>query len=336
MTSVPAFIGRIRYDSAFTRKGSAIDSNHLFVIGRNERLDNFRDFELLLGYPLDKDQTNVDYHPANMSTPVIMFAFYFNQVKPEHVYTTAEAFDWLIAPRFAVSTFATKELIESQSEEAIRNHLEYYVDLAEAALFHHYLGVLSFLLTSAPVDVRDAYSHLTTGILDLEPGTKNIYYEVPTYLVFPTVYSPSTLTVSGLYSAGTQWFQTQEFLNVRQRLVKVAIDQRGTMIGRRLMVAYSDWLVNSFRRQFLDVFDVTRVKDRLDERNTYRITFERYAIWSVPVIRIQSGVSIAGVPYIFPAVTVNPDPLFSPIPATHERPLGLSPSQIEALVNFVG
>jgi hypothetical protein len=177
---------------------------------------------------------------------------------------------------------------------------------------------------------------LTTGILDLEPGTKNVYYEVPTYFVFPTVYSPATQTANGLYSAGTQWFQTQEFLNVRQRLVKVAIDQRGTLIGRRLMVAYSDWLANSFRRQFLEVFDVTRVKDRLDERNTYRITFERYAIWSVPVIRIQSGVSIGGLPYIFPAVAVYPDPLFSPIPATHERPLGLSPAQIETLVNFVG
>lgn len=336
MTSVPAIIGRIRYDSAFTQKGSAIDPNHLFVIGRNERIDNFRDFELLLGYPLDKNQTNANYYPANISTPALLFAFYFNQIKPEHFYTTAEAFDSLLVLRFAASTFATKELIESQSEEAIRNHLEYYVDLLEAAFFHHYLGIYSFLLTSAPVDIRDAYSRLTTGILDLGPGAKNIYYEVPTYYVFPTVYSPSAQTANGLYSAGTQWFQTQEFLNVRQRLVKVAIDQSGSLLGRRLMVAYSDWLVNSFRRQFLEVFDVTRVKDSIEERNTYRITFERYAIWSVPVIRIQSGASIGALPYVFPAVTVYPQPPFSPIPATHERPLGLLPSQIEALVNFVG
>jgi len=336
MTSIPAFIGRTRYDGAFTQKGNAIDPNHLFVIGRNERLDNFRDFELLLGYPLDKDQTNVDYHPANISTPVQLFAFYANPIKPEHVYTTAEAFDFPVALRFAASTFATKELMESQGEEAIRNHLEYYVDLLEAAIFHHYLGVYSFLLTFAPVDIRDAYSHLTTGILDLEPGTKNVYYEVPTYFVFPTVYSPATQTANGLYAAGTQWFQTQEFLGVRQRLVKVAIDQRGGLLGRRLMVAYSDWLANSFRRQFLDVFDVTRVKDFSDERNTYRITFERYAIWSVPVIRIQSGVSIAGLPYIFPAVTVYPATPFSTIPAPHERPLGVLPPQIEALVNLVG
>jgi len=335
MTVVFPFVGRSRFDEVFSVKGKAVDNNSLLRIGRNERLDNFRDFEVLLSYPLDRFNTNPAFHPAVFSVPVAQFSIYLAQLKPEHIYST-EGQQIFVPYRYAASTFATRELIDSQGENGIRAHLEYYVEVLEAIILHHFLWLYSFDITgmpTLPVDMRDIYSRLTTGILDLEPGTENVYYQVPSVLLYPTMYSPATETNVGIFSAGTQWFQTESLLGVRQRIVKIAFDYQSVLPSRTTILAYSDWLVQSFKRYYLDVFDISRVADRLDERNTYRITFERYSFFNFPLIRQQLG-NTGPLPLIAPVVSVSA--VFVPnFLRPYERPLNFANADIINILDRV-
>jgi len=337
MTNVQPFFGRISFDSGFVRKGKAIDPNSLLKIGRNERVESFKDFEILLSYPLDLDNINFDFRPGNLSGSVILFISGLTPDKPEAEYSTEDGSMFPFAYRYAASTFMTEELVKSQGEEAIKNHLSYYVDTIEAASLHQYLAFYAFNLDVGfgppPVDMRDIYSRLRAGILDLECGTENIYYEVPSIVLYPSFYAPAVRTNTDFYPASTQWFQFSDFVNVKERMVKVAFVTNTSLVGYECVVAYSDWLVESFKRYYLEVFEINRVSDRIDERNTYRIVFERYSVWSAPIIRLRVGGSLGGSRFIIPAVVSRIDQATTPPP--YELPFGAVIGNPNAMSNFV-
>ena len=326
MTSILPFVQIKKNVSLEDLKLETVDRLSLLRIGSNERVGSFEEMQSTLDFVIDRD--NSGQYIGYIGTEVLNYATYNPAfiLKPEVLFaatniTYGGGFP-NIPIRLAISTFVTDEFYRSSKEEVIFRQLESVVESYENAFLHAFLFNYAYHAGTASF-FRDAYSRLTSLYLDLEAGTENIYYHVPSFLLYGTTYEAiviGSIADPSLRDASMQWFQTDDFINVRRRMVKVPMDPASLFISRYGLVSYGDYLVRSFKRYYFDVANVERVKDRTFDINLYRFVFERYSLMNIPAIRNQTNANFPAInAYVIPAVSVY---MPSPSAFTFDYPQG--------------
>jgi len=174
--------------------------------------------------------------------------------------------------------YINEEVLREQEDHwinVLRLRSEHYANIVESILLFRLLTERSVFLTSFPRSYITAFAALTTGVLQAEAGTENVYFMI----AVPRFAVAMRQAPMRLGSAGYIIFNQET-----PRFVTIPVAVRFNFAPfANFIVGYGDYLVKTTTRYYMNQFRVDRHKGAVEERNRYKVLYERYVSYQFPV-----------------------------------------------------
>jgi len=173
----------------------------------------------------------------------------------------------------------TEEVLREQEDHwinVLRLRAEHYANIVESILLFRLLTERSVYLTAAPQSYISAFAALTTGVLQAEAGTENVYFMI----AVPRFAVAMRQAPMRLGSAGYIIFNQET-----PRFVTIPVAVRFNFAPfANYIVGYGDYLVKTTTRYYMNQFRVDRHNQApIFDRNWYKVLYERYVSYQFPV-----------------------------------------------------